>query len=912
MSSFVDDRYTGGFAAPGSFQDRSPLDGFKNLSLSGSQYTAPNQQPLAETENMFLFDSGQRSVSRSRAPGGLLDPNYQPHRDLSPSAYSTEHTTPLSRPSTPGGPRPVYSSSPKSRSPARPQASEPSNQFIPEPGFPMVTTQGVNLPPSFPMELRDIKAEWAAIAAGQADYSRQLQWALRLFRLHGTSSHMFPPQDRELLDRALHLVQSLSTDQVPELLYYKGVWSEKGQRGMEKSQTRAFEYYQQAAEAGFLRAYYRMGMMYEKKKRIAEAVNCFQRGAVEYDCGCCFALALIYLNGLHQQVRDPTLAFNYLRAAAEKADFDVPVPAYIYGLALLDEDPQWSGASDSLFSNPALGRKFLEQAALLSVSASQVRLGVAWQTRELGCEYDPPISLHYYALASRSGDPSAYMGLSSWYFSGDADYNFPVNEELAVSLASKAADKGNVKAYFAMGYFCEVGICMPQNLEEAKRWYNLGAAKNSQDCINRLNELSLKRQLSTEFHAKRLEEKRNIQRSMTLQRKKKNENGKAALPSNTAAAAVVAATAVGEQQFEERGRATSSSKGVSPAGPRMPDQNSHRASFNAVLSPPPDSPVKIRQQEENMFFSLTDASSRRSSAQGYDTLDPKMDMARDGNSYRRSSQSPLRSEYLAQPVPKNRSVSASPMESSVSESALGYNSLPVRTNDNRSVSPNYRPRSSIPTEWSQGRPQQQYTPVNSYGRTSPQPNTSPAPRASLASRVATPPPFQNIPALTPDQDRRRSSANVSPRPSPRVSMDRPRYSPPRVPQTQGTSSTGYLQQGESQYADSRRRSSGNEFYDIGAPELGSRHESFSSMTTSTTLTSASTVSTGLSSVSSAATSVNSSSLKSMIIDPDAGPNSVDKIFAGKGAQAPRKKKAPQTFEEMGIPKPSKESDCVVM
>lgn len=43
--------------------------------------------------------------------------------------------------------------------------------------------------------------------------------------------------------------------------------------------------------------------------------------------------------------------------------------------------------------------------------------------------------------------------------------------------ARKAAEKGLAKAEYALGYFTEVGIGVPQNLDEAKRWYYKAASE---------------------------------------------------------------------------------------------------------------------------------------------------------------------------------------------------------------------------------------------------------------------------------------------------------------------------------------------------------------------------------------------------------------------------------------------------
>jgi TPR repeat protein len=43
--------------------------------------------------------------------------------------------------------------------------------------------------------------------------------------------------------------------------------------------------------------------------------------------------------------------------------------------------------------------------------------------------------------------------------------------------ARKAAEKGLAKAEYALGYFTEVGIGVPANLDEAKRWYYKAASE---------------------------------------------------------------------------------------------------------------------------------------------------------------------------------------------------------------------------------------------------------------------------------------------------------------------------------------------------------------------------------------------------------------------------------------------------
>ena len=67
-------------------------------------------------------------------------------------------------------------------------------------------------------------------------------------------------------------------------------------------------------------------------------------------------------------------------------------------------------------------------------------------------------------------DPTLHAALSKWYLCG-SEGNFDKNESLAVTFAEKAAARQLPAAEFALGYFYEVGIGGPIDLEKAKRWY---------------------------------------------------------------------------------------------------------------------------------------------------------------------------------------------------------------------------------------------------------------------------------------------------------------------------------------------------------------------------------------------------------------------------------------------------------
>lgn len=114
-------------------------------------------------------------------------------------------------------------------------------------------------------------------------------------------------------------------------------------------------------------------------------------------------------------------------------------------------------------------------------------MGTAYELCQLGCDFNPALSLHYNALAARQGrvlspfwhssrtltlvgEPEADMAISKWFLCGHEGV-FEKNEELAFKYAQRAASTGLATAEFALGYFYEIGMHVPTNLKEAQLWY---------------------------------------------------------------------------------------------------------------------------------------------------------------------------------------------------------------------------------------------------------------------------------------------------------------------------------------------------------------------------------------------------------------------------------------------------------
>ena len=146
------------------------------------------------------------------------------------------------------------------------------------------------------------------------------------------------------------------------------------------------------------------------------------------------------------------------------------------------------------------GARFnIEKAAYLGFAKAQSKMGLAYELCQLGCEFDPALSLHYSALAARQGEPEAEMGVSKWFLCGYEGV-FEKNEELAFTYAQRAAQSGLATAEFAMGYFYEIGLHVPMDLKESRSWYEKAADHGNKDAAGRLDGISRSKTLSKKDH----------------------------------------------------------------------------------------------------------------------------------------------------------------------------------------------------------------------------------------------------------------------------------------------------------------------------------------------------------------------------------------------------------------------------
>ncbi len=141
----------------------------------------------------------------------------------------------------------------------------------------------------------------------------------------------------------------------------------------------------------------------------------------------------------------------------------------------------------------------IEKAAYLGFAKAQAKMGSAFELCQLGCDFDPTLSLHYNALAARQGEAEAEMAISKWFLCGYEGV-FDKNEEIAFRYARRAAASGLPTAEFAMGYFFEIGMHVMVDLKQAREWYVKAADHGNNDAAGRIDGISRSNTLSKKDH----------------------------------------------------------------------------------------------------------------------------------------------------------------------------------------------------------------------------------------------------------------------------------------------------------------------------------------------------------------------------------------------------------------------------
>jgi TPR repeat protein len=250
----------------------------------------------------------------------------------------------------------------------------------------------------------------------------------------------------------------------------------RGSLGLETDNKEAFSLYQSAAKAGHAAAAYRTAVCCElgneegggTRKDPLKAVQWYKRAAMLGDTAAMYKMGMIQLKGLLGQPQNPREAVVWLKRAAERANTENPHA--LHELGLLYEAVQPPDGSGVVIRDEAYALSLFTQAAELGYKFSQFRLGSACEYGLFNLKIDPRLSIMWYSRAAVQEEHQSELALSGWYLTGSEGVLQQSDTE-AYLWARKAAVAGLAKAEYAMGYFTEVGIGAPVDIEAAKRWY---------------------------------------------------------------------------------------------------------------------------------------------------------------------------------------------------------------------------------------------------------------------------------------------------------------------------------------------------------------------------------------------------------------------------------------------------------
>lgn len=333
--------------------------------------------------------------------------------------------------------------------------------------------------PDTPVTTQELEQLRMIIRANPADQHSALRLAKRLIEAADALIPQLPDprarskaRERYLMD-AHKILKKLASNQNVEAMFTLADGLGKGLFGGDPDTKEAFTLYQSAAKLGHPAAAYRTAVCCEigheegggTRRDPQKAIQWYKRSATLGDPPAMYKMGMVTLKGLLGQNKSPREAVGWLKRAAERANAENPHALHELGLLYESAQP-----NDYIIRDEGYALSLFQQAAELGYKFSQFRLGCAYEYGLLGCPIDARLSIVWYSRAAMQEEHQSELALSGWYLTGSEGVLNQSDTE-AYLWARKAATAGMAKAEFAMGYFTEVGIGIPPNLEDAKRWY---------------------------------------------------------------------------------------------------------------------------------------------------------------------------------------------------------------------------------------------------------------------------------------------------------------------------------------------------------------------------------------------------------------------------------------------------------
>ncbi|OBT90859.1 hypothetical protein VE02_00424 [Pseudogymnoascus sp. 03VT05] len=755
---------------------------------------------------------------------------------------------------------------------------------LPSP-FPGLQNPGPNVPltdDQMEEELEQCREK----VVGSNDPERQLRWAQdalhwsdiaiqsrRRAAVGSTSRPTTPNVERRIRDDALNITKFLAEQGHPKAEFLRAGWYEFGKFGFPEDAKESFAGYKRAAERGYARAEYRIGTRYESSKDMPRAVKHYQNGVAQHDSASNYRMGMMALLGQHGQPQNYEVGVRQVKYAADTADENAPQGSYVYGMLLARELPNISLPDFVLVYDLEQARHYVERAALLGFSKAQLKMGSAYELCLLGCEFNPTLSLHYNRLAASQGEPEAEMAISKWYLCGYAGV-FEKNEEVAFTYAKRAAQQELPTAEFALGYFYEVGLHVPMDLGRSQEWYQKAADHGNTDAAARIDALRLHRTLSRKDH-----EQMAITRIRSQYGSRKGKRPDH-LTQKIAAQQAPTLPVMSEERDD-------SPRPLSVYPPRSSSAQPQQPPFR-VITPVPDNNARLSQQQQPPFRVVTPVSGdvRHTGSMPSSPLHSHYGSSSGGSIGGTPNTAPYPENDVAHPIQANpnlRPLSGPPADRP--NSAFGIKPLHPNHSFGPGQDPARRPMSAVGDSQSQQRPH----PAQG-GRGQPtvlhQPKREGPTSNDWESQYRLPY-SQPQGADTRGKLQKQGAPVNKPHPQlpPQHGQQPPQHLQPRNDYSQNRPNTVTNERTYSAQAPLKPHAPGSQSGDRPVSSAGGAQGAYPSR---------------YSSIPPGAVG------PAVTISPAPTPPQVSK------PQAPPPKKGPQTFEEMGVPAASKDSECLVM
>ena len=122
----------------------------------------------------------------------------------------------------------------------------------------------------------DMQLAWAQDALAYVDVAIANEQRLAEYRPARPTT---PQVEHQLRVDSINIVSFLAEQHHPKAEFMRGMWLEFGKFGFRQDRKEAFRSYSRAADKGYFRAEYRIGMQYEQSNDPAKALIHYKRGA---------------------------------------------------------------------------------------------------------------------------------------------------------------------------------------------------------------------------------------------------------------------------------------------------------------------------------------------------------------------------------------------------------------------------------------------------------------------------------------------------------------------------------------------------------------------------------------------------------------------------------------------------------